>query len=405
MQSMHIPIFVLFFIMISQATKTFIKEHLNDDLSKIALSQKKYPDIDVLVAVHQIKSRKKTEHKIPSWYKNFDILFPLTLSIEQSSSEHTALYKSDLLKGDTFIDLTGGFGVDTAFIAPKFNKVFYVEKDKKLTELAAYNFNQLHLNHIHVVNQDSTKFLETIENVSTIYIDPARRDNKGNKTVSFSDCEPDVVRLMPILLTKSSEVLIKASPMLDISLALKELKNVEQVHVLSVDNECKELLFLIKNEHLFETKIICSNIKKSTEIQSLSFTIEEEKNSQVSYSPIVLQYLYEPNSSILKAGAYKILCEKFDVKKLHPNSHLYTSNVYVDDFPGRIFVVEKAFSLNKQALKENLQDLKKANITVRNFPLSVDELRKKLKLSEGGDCFLFATTLLGDNKVLIKCRK
>jgi hypothetical protein len=256
-----------------------------------------------------------------------------------------------------------------------------------------------------VKNLDSVEYLKTMPAVDCIFLDPARRDQSGRKTVAFSDCEPNVTEILPLLLEKADTTLLKTSPMLDISLALSELKNVAEVYIVAVENECKELLFLLKKELSGEPTITAVNLNNHKETQLLSFTHTEEQNAMCSFAETLQTYLYEPNASILKSGAFKILSQKYALKKLHPNSHLYTSGVLHSDFPGRIFTVESYFSLNKKEFKESLKDIKKANITVRNFPETVENLRKKLKLSDGGDVFLFATTLKNNEKVIIKTRK
>ena len=386
------------------ATKKFIAEHINDDISVLALSANKYPDVDILYAINQIKGKRSIQHKIPSWYKNQEIIFPVHLSVEQCSSEITASFKSSLLQGETLVDLTGGFGVDTAFLSSNFKKVAYVERNADLCQIAEHNFSVLGCSNIHVFNSDAVDYLNKMDNVDCIFIDPARRSATGKKTVVFSDCEPNIVDLLPILLKKSKSILIKTSPMLDITKALSELKNVNSVYVLSVENECKELLFLL-NERQNQTEISCLNFLKNNLCQHFSFTNEEEQNSACLYTNVPGIYLYEPNTSILKAGAFKTLSSRFNLKKLHPNSHLYTSNILCADFPGRIFFIDACFSFNNQQIKTHLSDIKKANITVRNFPDTVESLRKRLKLSDGGDVYLFATTLSDNKKVILNCHK
>ncbi len=386
-------------------TKEFIRKHLLDDVAALALSAKKEPDVDVAWAIRQLKERQAIRYKIPSWYDNPDVVFPVHLSIEQSSSELTATFKSTLLQGNTFVDLTGGFGVDCAFLSKNFKQCFYIERNADLCCIAEENFKALHLPHVQVIQADSVNYMRSMNPVDCIFIDPARRDAKGKKTVVLSDCEPDVTKLLSLLLEKADTVLIKTSPMLDISLALSELINVASVYVVAVENECKELLFLLRKNYIQETVFFAVNLHKDKPAEIFPFTKEEEKNAVCFYPKKPEKYLYEPNVSLLKAGAYKIVAEKLQLKKLHPNSHLYTSETLYKDFPGRIFSVESCFTLNKNEVKEQLKGLKKANITVRNFPATVENLRKKLKLADGGDIYLFATTLCNEEKVLLKCIK
>lgn len=391
--------------MINLSTKQFIAEHINDDWSKLAFSANRNTDVDVLQAINQIKGRRSIEQKIPTWYENADIVFPAHLSLEQCSSETTASFKSTLIQGNALVDLTGGFGVDCAFLSSQFKQVTYVERNADLCEIAKHNFAVLGLNHIQVTNADAVDYLQQMSNVDCIFIDPARRDGVGRKTVALSDCEPNVVEILPTLLEKSKTVLLKLSPMLDIRLALSDLKKVAGVSVISVDNECKELLLMLSNQANGNPLILCLNFRKNNELQTFSFTNEEEQLANAVYAHLPEKYLYEPNASILKAGAYKLLSSRLGLKKLHPNSHLYTSDTLFADFPGRIFLINSYFSLNKRDMKEYLGGISHANITVRNFPDTVASLRKKTKLTEGGEVYLFATTLLDEKKVLVKCRK
>jgi 16S rRNA G966 N2-methylase RsmD len=391
--------------MINLSTKQFIAEHISDDWSKLAFSANRNTDVDVLQAINQIKGRRLIEQKIPTWYENADIVFPAHLSLEQCSSETTASFKSTLIQGNTLVDLTGGFGVDCAFLSSQFKQVTYVERNAELCEIAKHNFAVLGLNHIQVINADAVDYLQQMPSVDCIFIDPARRDGVGRKTVALSDCEPNVVEILPTLLEKSKTVLLKLSPMLDIRLALSDLKKVAGVSVISVDNECKELLLMLSNQANGNPLISCLNFRKNNELQTFSFTNEEEQLANVSYAHLPEKYLYEPNASILKAGAYKLLSSRLGLKKLHPNSHLYTSDTLFADFPGRIFSIDSYFSLNKRDMREYLGGIIQANITVRNFPDTVASLRKKTKLAEGGQVYLFATTLLDEKKVLVKCSK
>ncbi|MDR0864720.1 MAG: class I SAM-dependent methyltransferase [Candidatus Symbiothrix sp.] len=385
----------------NEATKKFIIAHRFDDVQKLALQSQSFAEIDIPAALTQISGRQIIEHKIPSWYPSDEIRYPGRLPLEQCSSEKTARYKASLLSGDSFVDLTGGLGVDTAFISPNFSRVTYVEKQAELAKLAKHNFSVLELNSIQIESGDGTEFLEQMDPVDCIYLDPARRSLSGKKTVLIEDCEPNLLEIQDLLLKKAGTVLIKLSPLLDINAALRVLKNVREVHVVSVENECKELLFLLKKGDTPAPLITCVNLRKK-EDQTLSFEYPEEKKAQMAYTPEIKDFLYEPNASLLKAGFYKGLALRYKVEKLHPDSHLYTSTHCVPDFPGRIFRVEAVSSLNKKDLKAFLTGLDKANLTIRNFPLTVADLRKKLKLKEGGDVYLFGTTLSNGVHVLVK---
>ena len=390
---------------ISEATLQFIAEHARADVRTLALQGQKYPEVDMPTAITQIAGRQVAEAKIPSWHSIEGIYYPKHLSMEQCSSEATAHYKAGLVEGDTFVDLTGGFGIDCSFIARRFKQADYVERQTELCELAEHNFPLLGLS-IQVHNKDGVDYLKEMKPVDCIYLDPARRDGHGGKTVAISDCEPDVSILEYLLLEKAKTVLVKLSPMLDLSLALKTLKHIHQIHIVSVHNECKELLLVLRNEAASSSvSIHCEHILPTGESQSFSFTQEQEKEADCPLAHEVENYLYEPNSSLLKAGAYRILTQMYPVKKLHISSHLYTSPEYIPHFPGRKFKVEAIGGFGKKEQKALLKDIDKANLTIRNFPSSVAELRKRLKLKEGGEVYLFATTLADERKVLIKCMK
>jgi len=390
---------------LTQEISQFICEHQHDDVRTLALQAKKYPNVDMPFVIKQIAGRQAAQHKIPSWYSNEGIIYPLHISLEQCSSEVTAEYKTALLAGETLVDLTGGFGVDCAFLSVRFQHVTYVERQKELCEIATHNFKTLGLHHITVQNSDSVEALNEMPPASCIFIDPARRNEHGGKTVLVSDCEPDVEALESLLLQKAKQVMIKLSPMLDLSLALRSLPHTYEVHVVSVQNECKELLMLLRQSDqevdFREVSIHCVNFINHG-VQYFTFAQAEETSAVVSYADEVDTYLYEPNASILKAGAFRSVATRFGLKKLHPNSHLYTSDQLVVNFPGRCFKVEAMGSLKD---KELLAGLSQANITTRNFPLSVAELRKRTKLKDGGEVYLFATTLNNDKRVLVRCRK
>lgn len=389
---------------LSQSTIEFIRAHSRDDVRLLALQAPRYPDVDMPAAIVQIAGRQAATNKIPSWQSIEELWYPRHLSMEQCSSEITAQYKSTLADGETLTDLTGGFGIDCAFMASRFRKVSYVERQEELCEIAKHNFPLLGLKHITVYNEDGVVHLQKMEPVDCIFIDPARRNEHGGKTIAISDCEPDVAELEELLLSKGKQIMIKLSPMLDLTLALKSMKHAREVHIISVNNECKELLLIIGNEPSRLIPIHCINLT-SKEKQTFTFTREEELASECFYTKELGKYLYEPNASILKAGAFRSIASRYKVKKLHPNSHLYTSDLWIENFPGRSFLITGQCSFNKKEIKETIGELKKANITVRNFPATVAEIRKRTKLSDGGEVYLFATTLSNEQKVFIKCSK
>ena len=385
----------------NEITKQFIRENLNADVPTLAL--KKAPvGTDVSLALRQIAARQLLQKKVPSWAENEDLLFPVHLSIEQCSSEASAQYKAGLLQGQTFADLTGGLGIDTYFISQHFQQADYVERQVELCDLARHNFEVLKTN-VRVWNETAEEYLSHCEPKDCIFIDPARRDEHGRKTVSISDCTPDVAAIQDLLLQKAKTVMIKLSPMLDISKALEELHHVKEIYVVAVANECKELDVIMERGYQGETQFVCVNLLTSQPV--LRFTQEEERNCIGRLAEGVSNYLYEPNPAVMKAGCYKLLTQRFDVLKLHKNSNLYTSEKLIPDFPGRIFEVEGWAPYKKKVKQTLLHDVDKASIAVRNFPLSVAELRKTLKIGDGDETYLFATTLKGEQKVIIRTKK
>ena len=395
---------------LSPDTWQFICAHRTEDVRALALQARKYPQVDMAAAVVQIAGWQIAEKKVPLWAQTEGVQYPAHLSMEQCSSEITARYKASWLQGDTMTDLTGGLGVDCSFLAQNFRKVDYVERQEVLCELARHNFPLLGLPQITVHCADGVEYLQKMEPVDCLFLDPARRDNQGGKTVAIADCEPDVQKLEPLLVEKGRTVVVKLSPMLDIFSSLRELKYIRQIHVVAVNNECKELLVVLQKETKSpsegsgEVWISCEQAVNNFLAEPFVFTYSQEKEAQCPLTDEVENYLYEPGASLLKAGPYRLLGARFGVKKLHANSHLYTSDALVD-FPGRRFRVLEVSGFGKKELKQLLQGVDKANLTVRNFPASVAELRKKWKLKEGGDVYLFATTLDGDRHVLIKCVK
>ena len=388
--------------MLDIATIGFIKEHRNEDVRTLALQAKRHPNVNMLEAVTQIEGWQQAREKLPTWAAIDGIIYPPKISMEQCSSEQTAKYKASLIKGERFADLTGGFGIDFSYIARGFNEAYYIERNERLCNIATANFSLLGLDQAKVLNGNSEGLLRTLPQLDWIFIDPARRDGDGRKVVALSDCEPNVVELEEDLLSKAGNVMIKCSPMLDITMACRQLKNVSEVHVVAVNNECKELLFIIGNSTA-NCSFHCVNILKDG-VQTFAFTQEDESSSTAKYSNTVGAYLYEPNATIQKAGCHNTLSQRLEIGKLHPNSQLYTSDNPVPDFPGRTFEVVEVLGFSKADIKK-VQALGKANITVRNFPESVQQLRKRLKLADGGDSYIFATTLANGSKVLIVCRK
>jgi len=386
---------------LNEITRQFIKDNLNNNVPTLAL--KKAPvGTDVSLALRQIEARQLLKKKVPLWSDNDALLFPARRSIEQCSSEITANYKSNLLKGKSFADLTGGLGIDSYYLSQGFQKADYAEPQPELCELAQHNFSILGAG-ITVWNETAETFLSHCGQYDSLYLDPSRRDSYGRKTVSIGDCAPNVAALQDILLQKADTVMIKLSPMLDISQALAELHCVKEIHTIAVENECKELVFLMKSGYIGQTTLHAVNLL--TDQPAVSFSLDEESHCPLCLAETIGSYLYEPNVALLKSGCFKLLSQRYGVLKLHKNSHLYTSNTLISDFPGRIFTVEDCAPFHKKAWQSLISDLTQANLAVRNFPLSVVELRQSLKINDGGDVYLFATTLKKGEKVLVRTKK
>ena len=492
----------------NQATLDFIRQHQDDDVRQLAFLGSKYPEVDMPFALDQIRGRKMARVKLPRWASIDGIIYPPHISMEQCSSEQTALYKAELAarllglspsssengeekekesvnasnlhlsencefagkgavdsefakneatyekqqilteskenvneikeephEGDFseetgFVDLTGGFGVDFSYVASRLGvKSMYVERQAHLCEAAKENFERLGLKNVSVKNGDgievlhsfvskkeaaasdslgitedqSQSLLKTNLGLKLIFIDPARRDNAGNKVVSLKDCTPDVTLLQEGMLSKADYVIIKLSPMLDWHRAVSELSHVREVHIISVNNECKELLLVLSARNMGNLRIYCIN-----DAQSFVCDEMDMEESSVKIAPSTLeemQYLYEPNASLMKAGCFSVLSERYGARMLSKNSHLFVSMEPIEDFPGRSFRIIAVSSFNKKELKRHLSGITKANIAIRNFPLSVAELRKRLKLKDGGETYIFATTLSNESHVLMITEK
>jgi len=386
-------------------TKHFITAHEKDDVFTLKLNYKSDSEVDIDLAIRQINGRQKVRSKVPTYYETEDLLYPVQLSLEQSSSELTAKYKSTICTGHTLVDLTGGFGVDCYFMSSQFKHATYIERQAELCDLAIHNFKVLGRDSIEVVQSETENYLKDMNPVDWIFIDPARRSSSGKKVVLLSDCEPNVAALSKLLLEKANRIMIKLSPMMDITAAMRELPDTSEIHIISVENECKEVLLILDHSVVTNIKMKAVNFGKNNERQLFEYNTEEEWNAVATYSPEIDKYLYEPNASVMKSGAFKLIGNLFKLSKLHINTHLYTSNELSLHFPGRVFEVLNTWGNSKSELNELSKHLPKANITTRNYPLSVEELRKKLKIKEGGDSFLFACTMANNQKVMIECKK
>lgn len=395
---------------LSDATLRFVRAHRRDDVRTLALQAAKYPDVDMPEAVVQIAGWQAAERKIPWLAQTEGIRYPRHLSMEQCSSELTARRKASLVSGESFADLTAGFGVDCCIIAQRFRTADYVERQAELCALAQHNFPLLGMTHIRIHHTDGMEYLKRMNPVDCLFLDPARRDSHGGKTVLIADCEPNVAEWEPLLLQKAETVMVKLSPMLDITSALQDLKNITSLHIIAVHNECKEMVALLKknvhkaNGDATEAVISCEQLVENSDCEPFEYRLSEEREAHCLFASEISDYLYEPGAALLKAGPYKLLSVRYGVEKLHANSHLYTLGKLVD-FPGRRFKVLGVAGFGKRELKDFLRDVPKANLTVRNFPVTVAELRKRLKLKEGGDIYLFATTMGQGDRVLIKCHR
>jgi hypothetical protein len=397
----------------NEATLEYVRQHADDDVRQLALRGSKDEAVNMTAALQQIAGLQTARRKLPSWAAVEGVLFPPHLAMEQCSSEQTALYKSENVtryartmfpqdKNEVLVDLTGGFGVDFSFMARSFKRAVYVERQEELCQLARHNFQVLGLK-AEVICADGVDFLHQLKHASVIFLDPARRDKHGSRTYGIADCTPDVLQLRDELLQKADLVVLKLSPMLDWRKTVNDLgaQWVKEVHIVAVGGECKELLIFLSKEGHQHLRVICVNDDERFEV--------EEETEAVAALPLptgeYYSFLYEPNASIMKAGCFSQLARHYGVSPLAHNSHLFVSNKPVDNFPGRQFRVQAVSTMNKRELKEKLGSLQQANITVRNFPLSVAELRKRLKLSEGGCHYIFATTLANGNHVLIVCQR
>ena len=387
----------------NKATKDFIREHADADVRQLALQAKKNPEVDLTYALEQIAGRQKAKMKLPSWAKIDGMVYPPHISMEQCSSELTAKYKAEIVPcGNCFVDLTGGFGVDFSFIAKKFKHAVYVERQNHLCAIASENFRLLGLDNAEAVNADGIEYLHQMDHADLVFIDPARRDDHGGRTYGIADCTPNVLEVMDELMQKTDMLLLKLSPMLDWRKAVRDLGGASEVHIVSVDNECKELLIMVRHD-VQQIKVVCVNLLSNGERDVFEF--DDTESTPMHQNISSKTYLFEPNASIMKAGCFDEIQARFPVAQLDNNSHLFVSDHEIPDFPGRRFKIEHVTSMNKRELKEALTGIDRANIAVRNFPVSVAELRKKLKLKDGGDVFIFATTVAKEGHQLFICRK
>ena len=426
-------------------TAEFIREYRERDIRQLALQANRFPDVDMPYALDQIQGWQIARRKLPKWAACDGVIFPPHLSMEQCSSEPTAQYKLNLamewtsrieslelrvenselstqncrrqqfktqnskFKTSTrMTDLTGGFGVDFSFTSCAFAAATYVERNEQLCHIVEHNLPLLGLNNATVVCADAVEYLSTVEPQTMLFLDPARRDEHGAKTVMLADCTPDVVQLLPKLLEKSRFTMLKLSPMLDWHKAVDDLQGtVREVHIVSVGGECKELLLVLSTVVESELKVYCADLSTASDTSSL-FVYTPGSSAPVANSKLKTQnskFVHEPNASIMKAGCFDELAAAYGVSPVSRNSHLFLSDEPVEGFPGRSFVVECVTTMNKGELRKALVGIEKANIATRNFPLTVAELRKRLKIKDGGDVYIFATTTAEGEHLLLISRK
>ncbi|MBZ9631787.1 class I SAM-dependent methyltransferase [Salegentibacter sp. LM13S] len=387
--------------LLNEEVEEFLRKNLNTTPAELALRRSPFPDISSSELAQQLTGLQKAEKKLPTWFKQARIYYPEKLNLEQTSSETTAKYKASLLKGDTLIDLTGGMGVDDYYFAENFKEVIHCELNRELSEIAAHNFKQLGRKNIFFRNEDSIAVLkDSDQSFDSIYVDPARRDDAGGKVFKLADCLPNVPENIDLLFSKSAAILIKTSPLLDLQAGISELKFVAEIHIIAVNNEVKELLWMLKKDDTSATKIKTRNFTK-TGLEEFE-GIFKKTASEINYS-LPKNFIYEPNAAIMKSGLFEEVTHQTQTSKLHPNSHLYTSEMEIN-FPGRKFKLNDIQEYKPGILKKKFKGIK-GNITVRNFPESVEILRKKLKIKDGGKNYLFFTTNTKNEKIVLFCEK
>ncbi|MBF4467618.1 class I SAM-dependent methyltransferase [Flavobacterium sp. LC2016-12] len=388
---------------LSKNIQEFIAKNTGTSLTKLALQKNPFPEVEWILILNQIEAKTKAKDKLPTWFATENIIYPSKISVEQTSSEKTAAYKASLISGKSLIDLTGGFGVDDYYFSKNFKIVAHCEINEDLSAIVKHNFTQLNVKNCFCYAGDSANTLNEAEpdfKWDWIYIDPSRRNDAKGKVFMLKDCLPNVPELLNFYFEKTNSILIKTAPLLDLSAGLSELKFVKNIHIIALENEAKELLFEIHNHYKGEITIKTANILKD-KIETFEFVLGNEFEFPTYNLP--QKYLYEPNSAIMKSGGFDEVSSIFKINKLHKHSHLYTSEALID-FPGRSFEIEKVISYNKNEMKTELLN-QQANITTRNFPDTVENIRKKWKIKNGGNLYCFFTTDKNDNKIVLICRK
>lgn len=379
----------------------FIDKSLDRDISKLALEKNPFPDMDWFMILNQIEAKSKSKSKLPTWFSAKNIIYPTKVSIEQTSSEGAAAYKASLVSGETLIDITGGFGIDAFYFSKKIKSITHCEIDSTLSKIVKHNFDVFNINNIVCHTGNSSDILANLQvSWDWIYVDPSRRNSHKNKVFLLKDCEPNIVENLDFYFKFSKSILLKTAPLLDITAGLQVLKNVKEIHIVAINNEVKELLWVIEKDFLKGVQIKTIHFNKE---KIDLFDFEMAQNNNVAIFEMPQQYLYEPNSAIMKSGGFNAVSQQFGLSKLHKHTHLYTAKKNID-FPGRIFKIDKNLPFNKDVMKQYFEK-KQANISCRNFPENVENVRKKWKIKDGGNQFLFFTTNYKDEKIILVCSK
>lgn len=384
---------------LTQVVQDFINQNISANITQLALQKNPFPETNWTLILQQIAAKQKAITKLPSWFKTPNIYYPSKVSVEQTSSEKTARYKSDLIAGNSLLDLSGGFGVDDFYFAQRFLNVTHCEIDIDLSKIVKHNFEQLGVSNIECISGDSEVTLTNLnKSFDWLYIDPSRRNEAKGKVFMLKDCLPNVPEKLDFYYRFTSNLMIKTAPILDITAGLSELQNVKAIHIVALENEVKELLWIIEKDWIGNPKITTINLTKE---KTETFSFEWNSVAVAEYSE-PKTYLYEPNAAIMKSGGFDWISEQFKLKKLHPHSHLYTSDTLIE-FPGRVFAIDQIVPYNKTEMK--LLGNQKANITIRNFPDTVENIRKKWKINDGGNCYSFFTTDMNNHKIVLLCSK
>ena len=378
----------------------YIDANLESPISKLALQKNPFPEIEWKHILNQIEAKAKAKEKLPTWFANNAIIYPVKISLEQTSSEITAKYKSKIVDGNTLLDASGGFGVDDYYFSKTIKHVYHCEMNEELSKIVSHNFHSLNVDNCSCLVGNSTEIIEKLnQKLDWIYIDPSRRNETKGKVFMLKDCSPNVPKLVAFYLKYTNNILIKTAPILDLSAGLNELKYVKEIHIVAVNNEVKELLWVLEKNFLNQPIIKAVNLtEKKVDLFTFNFNTTND-----SLYGLPEKYLYEPNAAIMKSGGFNEVCNQFQLKKLHQHSHLYTSNELIP-FPGRVFEIQDILNYSKTALKIKLEN-KKSNITIRNFPDTVENIRKKWKIKDGGELYSFFTTDLENNKIVVLCKK